>query len=157
MGARLILDTSRSMRDSAPGAFLMKPSQSELGHMVGRPVTNRADEIEAAKWLVESGRAEVVVVSLGSGGALLVTETLAEHFAALSVPTRSAVGAGDSMVGAIVLALQKGWSLHDAVRYGMAAGAATLMTPGTELCYRDDVEELFGQIKSSTVRVPHHH
>jgi len=156
LGARLVLDTSQAMREAAPGAYLMKPSLSELSNMMGRPISNRADEIDAARKLVSEGRAEVVIVSLGAGGALLVTEADAEHFTALSVPIRSAVGAGDSMVGATVFALQQGWSLHDAVRYGMAAGAATLMTPGTELCYRHDVEALFEQIKSSHVRVHHH-
>uniref|UniRef100_UPI0028B04E47 PfkB family carbohydrate kinase n=1 Tax=Stutzerimonas balearica TaxID=74829 RepID=UPI0028B04E47 len=53
------------------------------------------------------------------------------------------VGAGDSMLGAVVLALAQGRELGDAVRYGVAAGAATVMRPGTQLCLREDVERLF--------------
>jgi 6-phosphofructokinase 2 len=144
IGARLILDISMAMRHApSRGTYLMKPSIHELSVMLGRPIESRAETIAAARSLVADGRTEVVVVSLGSEGALLVTDTLAEHFLALEVPSKSAVGAGDSMVGAIVLALEKGWSLTEAVRYGVAAGTATIMTPGTELCYRADVEQLF--------------
>ncbi|MNY64133.1 putative phosphofructokinase PfkB [compost metagenome] len=60
------------------------------------------------------------------------------------MPVCSAVGAGDSMVGAIVLALSRGWKLREAVRYGIAAGSATIMRPGTELCRAEDVQRLFG-------------
>ena len=58
------------------------------------------------------------------------------------VPVVSAVGAGDSMLGAIVQALADGRSVPAAVRQGIAAGAATVMRPGTELCHREDVQRL---------------
>jgi 6-phosphofructokinase 2 len=149
MGARLVLDTSQSMRDAPEhGVFLMKPSLSELGWMTGRAHATRAEQIEAARSLIETGRAVVVVVSLGADGALLVTDTLAKHFPTPEVPALSAVGAGDSMVGAIVLALHRGWSLTDAVRYGVAAGAATIMTPGTEMCHPEDVDRLFNEMSA---------
>ncbi len=150
IGARLILDISMAMRH-APlrGTYLMKPSIHELSVMLGRTIESRDETIDAAHALVASGRTEVVVVSLGSEGALLVTDGLAEHFETLEVPAKSAVGAGDTMVGAIVFALDKGWSLTEAVRFGVAAGTATIMTPGTELCHRGDVERLFEEMGGS--------
>jgi 6-phosphofructokinase 2 len=51
------------------------------------------------------------------------------------------------MVGALVLALSRGMELPQAVRYGVAAGAAAVMTPGTELCRREDVERLYEQLR----------
>ncbi len=144
IGARLILDTSQAMRYAPPrGVFLMKPNREELSGMAGQPCETRDQQVAAARSVVRDGRAAVVIVSLGAEGALLVTDTLAEHFPTPSVRVRSAVGAGDSMVGAIVFALDRGWNLTDSIRYGVAAGAATLMTPGTELCHRDDVERLY--------------
>ena len=136
----------------ASGVYLMKPSLHELSVMLDRPIETRAETAAAARALVAEGRAEVVVVSLGEEGALLVTEALEEYFIAPEVPIRSAVGAGDSMVGAIVFALEKGWNVTEAVRYGVAAGAATIMTPGTELCYREDVERLFSVIRQDERR-----
>jgi 6-phosphofructokinase 2 len=88
----------------------------------------------------------VVVLSLGAGGALLITANGREHVRTPTVPIRSKVGAGDSMVAGIVLGLSRGLDLADAVRYGVAAGAAAVMTPGTELCRREDTERLFGQM-----------
>lgn len=94
-------------------------------------------------------RAEVVVLSLGADGAPLVSREVAERFGAIEAPKRSAVGAGDSMVGAIVLGLARGFGLSDCVRFGMAAGAAALMTPGSELCRRADVERLHAQTSAA--------
>lgn len=155
IGARLILDTSQAMLHAPDhGVFLMKPNLNELRRMVGRSLQDRADQIAAARSVIRRGRAEALVVSLGADGALLVTETIAEHFAAPDVPIRSAVGAGDTMVGALVFALERGWNLVEATRYGVAAGSATLMTPGTELCRLRDVERLYAEMRAAAgVRV----
>jgi 6-phosphofructokinase 2 len=155
VGARLILDTSQAMRHAPDGGVhLMKPSLSELSGMLGRELETRSEQIAAAQSIVKQGRAEVIVVSLGHEGALLVTADLAEHFETPHVPIHSAVGAGDAMVGAIVLALERKWSLTDAVRYGVAAGAATIMTDGTELCHRDDAERLYEAMSSTPSQAP---
>jgi 6-phosphofructokinase 2 len=55
----------------------------------------------------------------------------------------SGVGAGDAMVAAIAVGLSRGWPLPKSVCFGVAAGAAMLMTPGTACCNRADVERLF--------------
>jgi 6-phosphofructokinase 2 len=47
------------------------------------------------------------------------------------------------MVAAITVGLSRGWSLSKSVRYGIAAGTAMLMKPGTAVCRRSDVEGLF--------------
>ena len=59
---------------------------------------------------------------------------------------RELVGAGDSMVAGTVLSLAQGKNLRDSVLFGIAAGAAAVMTPGTELCRREDVERLYDQM-----------
>jgi 6-phosphofructokinase 2 len=152
IGARLVLDTSQAIRFApAHGVYLMKPNAEELCKMVGHPCDSLDEQAAAARGLVRDGRAEVVVVSIGAKGALLVTADLVQHFPTPAVKVASAVGAGDSMVGAMVLALDRGMSLVDAVRYGVAAGAATLMTPGTELCHRHDVERLFRTVAPVTL------
>ena len=92
--------------------------------------------------MIEQGRSEIVVLSLGSEGALLVTTQECKRFAAVPVAARSTVGAGDSMLAGIVLGLSRGLPLREAVRFGLAAGAAALLGSGTELCRRSDVERL---------------
>ncbi len=150
IGARLILDVSREMRHAPlSGVYLMKPSEREFSAMLGREIENRAEMAAAARTLIEAGRAEVIIISLGEEGALLVADGTAEHIPTPKVPIRSAVGAGDAMVGAIVFALEQEWNVREAVRYGIAAGAATIMTPGTELCYRHDVERIYKEMEES--------
>jgi 6-phosphofructokinase 2 len=96
--------------------------------------------------LVESGRCEAVVVSLGAEGAHFASRGGCERFTSPNVAVQSRVGAGDSMVGAIGFALARGQSVREAVRFGVAAGAATVMRPGTELCLHADVERLLPQV-----------
>jgi 6-phosphofructokinase 2 len=68
-----------------------------------------------------------------------------------TVPIRSKIGAGDSTVAGMTLGLVRGYPLLDVVRLGVAAGAATVMTAGTELCRREDVERLFAQMQRERV------
>lgn len=146
IGARLVLDCSgEALRHAGQrGAIhLLKPSLSELATLAGGKVEGVAAQEAALRELIERGVAEVIVLSLGGEGAVLASKEGIERFAPLDVPVCSAVGAGDSMVGAMVLALSRGWSLPAAVRYGIAAGSATLMRPGTELCRAEDVERLY--------------
>lgn len=143
---RLVLDTSGPalaiVREKP--VFLLKPSRSELEHLVGHPLSDRDGIAAAAQELIAHGCAETVVVSLGAEGALLATAAAHVEFPAPRIATRSTVGAGDSMVAGMVLAIARGRPLDEAVRLGIAAGAAASLNPGTTLCRRADVERLFG-------------
>lgn len=146
--ARLIVDTSsETLRAAADaGVYLLKPNIRELGELAGTNIESETHEKEAAQELIDSGKAEVVVVSLGAGGALLVTEQGTEQFRTPTVPIRSKLGAGDSMVAGIVLKLAQGESIRTATQYGIAAGAATVMTEGTELCNKSDTDNLYEKL-----------
>ena len=144
LGVRTILDTSgRALSAKYSGLCLMKPSLSELEAIVGARLPTSADRLAAAHDILARGFCEVIVVSMGGQGALWATAEAHEFLAPIPVRPRSAVGAGDSMVAAITLALAKRMPVPQAVRFGMAAGAAAVMTPGTELCRREDVQRLY--------------
>jgi 6-phosphofructokinase 2 len=146
LGARLVVDTSGGgLQHISSGVFLLKASLRELRECVGRPLATEAEQFAAAHELVNSGRAQVVLVSLGSHGALLATQQASQRFSAIPMAGGSGVGAGDAMVAAITVGLCRGWPLVKSVRLGIAAGAAMLMTPGTAACDRADVEKLFAQ------------
>jgi 6-phosphofructokinase 2 len=147
-GSRFILDTSGPALSAAVqvGVFLMKPSLRELRALVGSDLENKTAQEKAAMGVVADGGAEIVVVSLGAAGVLVASSTGCERLRSPTVPVRSKVGAGDSMVGGLTLGLARDYSLRDAVRFGIAAGAAAVMMPGTGLCRREDAERLFHQI-----------
>ncbi len=147
-GARLIVDskpaaTARALR---VGVYLIKPNLGELGELVGGELDDDQDVVDAARELIERGGTEIVVVSLGRGGALLVTAGMLLRYSAPTVPLASKVGAGDSLVGGLVASLARGDALPDAVAWGVAAGAAAVMTEGTELCRPADVERLVARV-----------
>jgi 6-phosphofructokinase 2 len=148
-GARMILDTSGPALAIGvdAGVYLIKPNLRELQDIMGEEYRFEAQQDEWAGQLIRQGRCEVVVISLGAGGAVAFWKDGRLRLRAPTVPIKSKVGAGDSMVGGMVLALSRGMDLPEVVRFGMAAGAAAVMTPGTELCRREDTERLYGQMR----------
>jgi 6-phosphofructokinase 2 len=148
-GARLLLDTSGAplRRAAERGVYLLKPNAREFEKLTGEPFESEEQQERLARDLVERNACEVLVLSLGAAGVLFVTRDHLERVRSPSVPIRSKVGAGDSMMAAIVLGLARDMGLREAVCYGVAAGAAAVMTPGTELCRKDDVEHLVERLR----------
>jgi 6-phosphofructokinase 2 len=151
---RVIVDTSgKHLKLAAKaGVYLLKPNMRELGNLAGNTIESEAHQMEAAQDIINSGQAEVIVVSLGAGGALLVTEGKSEQLRTPTVPIRSKLGAGDSMVAGIILKLAQGESIRDATQYGLAAGAATVTTEGTELCSKSDTDRLFERLQEKEIQ-----
>ncbi|GAA4450095.1 1-phosphofructokinase family hexose kinase [Nibrella saemangeumensis] len=150
LNARFILDTSgEPLRAAAnEGVFLLKPNLGELSRMAGVETLEMSDVDDAAMEIINRGDCEVVVVSLGPGGAMLVTRDSYEHVHTPTVRKQSTVGAGDSMVGGMVYALSQGQSFSEMVRLGVACGTAATMNPGTELFKKPDVDRLLNWINN---------
>ncbi len=148
MGARVVVDTSGAALAGTLSArpFMVKPSLRELRELTGMEFTDDTSMIEAAQRLVDTGKTEMVALTLGEDGALLVTADGVWRANAPKVRVLSAVGAGDSFVGGMVGALARGTSLEDAFRRGVASGSAALLSAGTELCRPDDVERLLPEV-----------
>jgi 6-phosphofructokinase 2 len=148
---RVVLDTSGAALEQAIEApfYLIKPNIRELGQLAGRQIENESAIREVAEGLIAKGQVEIVVTSLGSAGVTITTAESHDHIHAPVVKIRSKVGAGDCTVAGIVLALSRGKPLLEAVRFGVAAGSAAVMTEGTELCRREDAERIYDQLMKS--------
>ena len=143
---RFVLDASgkplaRTLE--AGGLFLIKPSQQELEDLLGKKLDSEAGRLQAARELVQKGATEIVVLSLGEEGALLVTRELALRAPAIPVQPLSTVGAGDSLVGGILWALSTDKSLEEAFKYGLACAAGTLLNIHSKMCSAEDVARLY--------------
>jgi 6-phosphofructokinase 2 len=125
------------------GVYLVKPNIGELAKLIGVERLEINEVEAAARKLIEKGSAEIVVVSLGAQGAVLVSATQTEFVAAPDVIKKSTVGAGDSMVGAMVWALSQNKSLKEVVQWGVACGTAATMNEGTQLFKIEDAKQLF--------------
>ncbi|MEU7766615.1 1-phosphofructokinase family hexose kinase [Nocardia sp. NPDC049190] len=147
LGIRVVLDTSgAALRGVHRGVYLIKPSVRELGDYVGHLLPERAQQLSAARRLIISGLTEIVLLSLGSAGALVVTRESHEWFGPIRARVRSGIGAGDAMVGGTTVGLARGYALADAVRLGIAAATAALATPGTGPGRRETIAELYREL-----------
>jgi len=149
LGAKVVLDTSGPALQPAldAGLFLIKPNLRELRELTGAPLDNEDAWVSACRDLVARGCTEAVALTLGDKGAMLITRDIAIRAPALPIQPVSTVGAGDSFVGAMVWALAGDKDMKEAFRYGVAAGSAALLTPGTGLCTREDVERLYSDVQ----------
>lgn len=146
--SKLIVDTSGEALEAcaSAGVFLLKPNLHELEILSGKKFQSEDHMLIIAREMIADGMAEVFVISMGASGAMMITADKAVKMRPPVVPIQSKVGAGDSMVGGIIWSLASGDDLTTAVRYGISAGSAAVMTAGTDLCRADDVHDIFKRI-----------
>ena len=152
-GARCVLDADDEALlaglDATP--FMIKPNEHEFKRLTGVRADSDGRIVAAARKVVERGTA-VVLVTLGPRGAVAVSKEDAFRVNTPKVKVRSKVGAGDSTIAGTLVALQRGASLREAVRYGVAAGTAAVLTEGTQLCERRQVERILPRIRVVPLR-----
>jgi 1-phosphofructokinase family hexose kinase len=141
-------DALRHALEARP--FLVKPNKDEAERLLGQDVDNMTAAVEAAEKIRELG-AEIAIVSMGSDGAALASESIRLIAEPPMIDEKSTIGAGDSMVGGFLAGLYKGLSVQDAFRLGAAAGAATASTDGSEIGSKHVIEELHPQVLIRTV------
>lgn len=128
------------------GALLIKPNLDEFQELVGKKVTTIASVQKAARKLLD--RIDFVCVSSVEGGALLMSQESTYFGRIPKIKIRSTVGAGDSMVGAIVAKLFHGESSgSELLKWGLAASAASLSHMGTAMGTRDEILSLYKKVK----------
>lgn len=142
---KIIADTSGDALTEIlkEGVYLIKPNLGELSRLSGKEELDNDSADEAAKQLINEGKAQIVAVSMGPQGAYLVTKDETVHIPAPSVKKLSTVGAGDSMVAGLVSVIAKGGSLTEMARMGVACGTAATMSQGTGLFTKENAEKLY--------------
>ena len=112
-------------------ADIVSPNETELEHLSGEKVSGRVSAREAAEKLLEVG-ARTVVLKLGSGGSMLVTDQGSEHFPACKVEAIDPTAAGDAFTAALTVCLAAGEPIEDAIRYANLAGALATTKLGAQ-------------------------
>ncbi|HTX60521.1 MAG TPA: 1-phosphofructokinase [Verrucomicrobiae bacterium] len=142
-GVRAIVDTSGAAlaRVLEAKPFLVKPNVEEAEELLGTRIAGDDAALAAAREIRRRG-AQCVVVSQGADGAVGVDAEGEWKARSPAVEARSTVGSGDSMIAGIAVAASEGGGLAEGLRLGTAAGAATAMVPGTQLCHPQEVERL---------------
>jgi 6-phosphofructokinase 2 len=148
LGAKMVLDTSGPALAAAvaEGLDLIKPNLREMRELTGHEPNDAGEWEAAAQALVHGGKVATIALTMGHLGAVLVTRDRVLRAEPLPIMPISAVGAGDSFLGALLWQLASGGSLDQSFRYAVAAGAAALLNRGTSLCLPDDVKRLAQQV-----------
>ncbi len=145
---KLVADSSGAALKAAldHGVYLVKPNLAELREIVGGALDSESSLVAACRQIIAAGGAQVVALTLGAQGALLVTAQAAWRSPPLPIEAASSVGAGDSFLGALVWALAAGHDLPRAFAHGAAAGAAALLAPGTGLATAGELRALLPRV-----------
>jgi 6-phosphofructokinase 2 len=147
--SKVIVDTSGKSLEIAvkEGVYLIKPNIGELAVLTGNSELSGSLIDKAAKDLIKSGSAEIIVVSLGASGATLYHGNEKIHQSAPRVRVRSTVGAGDSMVAGMVSVLANSGSMQEILQMGIACGSATTMAEGTGLFKSENVYKILNELQ----------
>ena len=125
--------------------FMVKPNLRELESFAKDTLHTKADIVKAARKYIDRG-VEYALVSLGADGAILTNCSESFYCKSANVAVNSTVGAGDCMVAAACVQLEKGVDMRELLRCSVAAGTAAITTSGTNLFYRDKYEEIYSKI-----------
>lgn len=152
VGGRCVLDVGgrELMLGTEAHPFLIKPNLQELQATLGMELRTLRSIRDAALIFIKKG-VQNVVVSMGSMGAMYVSKEQTLFAPALRVEAKSTVGAGDAMVGGFLKGLDTEGDMASAFRYGVAAGAASVMTEGTQLIVPEVFDSLLSQVKVQEV------
>lgn len=148
-GSLVIVDTSGEALQSVLRAqvFLLKINRREFAQLFGVPARSTPHCIRKMAEVIADGTATAVVVTVGAEGALLVSADRRVQVRPPAIEGRSPVGAGDSLVAALVQQLATGSDLVEALKQGVAAAAAVVKTGGTELYHPQEVRRIRSAVR----------
>lgn len=121
--------------------YLIKPNQKELAYLAGKDFLSTKEQEAFAMHLVTTKRIEYVAVSMGSRGAFLASKNGIIYQSTPSVPVKSTIGAGDSMVAGLIYGIRHQYAPEKMLKYGVACGVATTMSEGTNLGSADTIKQ----------------
>lgn len=130
-GSRVLVDTSGNALEAALNAapFAVKVNAAELSAVLGQPVTTLQEATDALACVRSRGVA-LALVSLGEQGAVAQDDTTTWYAKPPPLEIVSTVGSGDALTAGLATGLLRGQPLAEALRLGVACGAANTLTPG---------------------------
>ena len=144
-GVRVLIDAQRVqlLKALQRKPFLEKINQDELAAATHVKADGRSSVLRALRKLMRNGPRWAVI----SDGAktVHVSESPGERVASFKPPrvkAKNAIGSGDAMMAGIAVGLSRGMAMLDAVRLGVACGAANAMTAEPGYVRLSDVRRL---------------
>jgi 1-phosphofructokinase len=149
IGVKTILDASGSSFEKGleAGPSLIKPNVEELEMLLDIKINTKEEVAIAARKLIEEYDIEYIVVSDGGNGSYFITKSESVWAKGIKVDVKSTVGAGDSMVAALALSLERRDNLENMAKWAAATSTANVMTEGTQTGDMHTIEKLYSQIE----------
>jgi 1-phosphofructokinase family hexose kinase len=151
-GIRTVLDS-----DGEPfrlgveaGPYLIKPNLAELLYLAGSELRREEGIHRYCEGLLDKGL-ELIVVSLGKDGAIMVTRQ-GSWRGSVPVIAENTVGAGDSMVAGLLMGIVQSRPLEEIFHMGLACGVSAVINPGPGLCDPAAYKEAYPQIEVRPMR-----
>lgn len=147
LGLRTVVNAAPA-RAIEPGFFegvhYLVVNETEAQLLTGVEVTDLATAERAGRRALGLG-VEVAIVTLGANGAFLVSSDQAAHVPARRVEVVDTTAAGDAFIGGLTVALLRGLTLREAVRYATCAGtlATTVLGAQTSLPSASQVQAFY--------------
>ena len=153
LGAHTVLDAdAEALAAGLTGQpDLVKSNHHEAERLLGTSLKDDTKLLEAAEAMRNAGAATAIITA-GSRGAVAVGEEGAWWSWPPQTEVVSAVGAGDALLAGLLMKLEEGAGMEEALRWGTAAGAAACLTQGTQLCRRDDFTQLLPDVRVEQIR-----
>jgi 1-phosphofructokinase len=126
--------------------YMIKPNVNELESTYGIHIDSIEKLIKVCRGILEKG-VEVIVVSMDKDGAVLITNREAWAADSLKVDVVNTVGAGDALVAAFALGLERGYTLDSLMKYGIAVSAASISRDETILSMKEELEKKAQQVR----------
>lgn len=152
MGVKTILDADGpALKEGIKaGPYALKPNIYELEKLMGRRLDNEEEIVRAGREICEEGVA-LVVISMGSEGSIVLDREEAYRVYPFSIQPQSTVGAGDSMVAALIYSLLENKSLEEIAKWTTTAGTVTASKAGTQVCSLAEVKQHLNQVRAERI------
>jgi len=137
-------DPLREAVEASP--TVASPNQQEAERLLNRALVTRNHFLDAVGRIRSMGP-DMVVLSLGSRGAMGASEGGIIEAVPPRVEVLCPIGAGDALAAAFALAMERSGDFADAVRWGVAAGTASATLPGLRLASLDQAKEVYRQVE----------
>lgn len=149
-GKKVILDTSGQRLidgiDARP--TMIKPNIDEIQMLAGRKLKSKEELVNIAKEIQKQG-IEIVVISLGKDGSLIVSEEGAYRATVPEVKAVNTVGCGDAMIAGFAIGLKEDMKLIDTIRLASAISVASALREETGYFVKEDMEDMLDKIEIS--------
>lgn len=125
---------------------IITPNEVEAGILTDTIIKDEKDAKRAADIFKQKG-VKNVIITMGSQGAFMSTETTEKMIASIKVNAIDTTGAGDAFNGGFVTALAEGNSIEEAVKFANCVGALSVQKLGTtpSMPTRSEIDAMYNE------------